>query len=115
MFITILVLLLAIIYFMTSYHPILNKSKLDSDSFENSDYPAYPNYPFNPPIQTLQTNYDKIIDLIDSQQAYKSDLSVALGPTPTIQCPELKTKSDCNQYGCNWFGTFCSSTYPTQF
>ncbi len=109
MFITILVLILAIIYFMTLYHPILNKLTLNKDTFNQT------NYPYNPPIQTPQTNYDKIIRKIDSQQAYKPDLSVALGPTPTIQCPELKTKSDCNQYGCNWFGTFCSSTYPTQF
>jgi hypothetical protein len=108
MFITILVLILATIYFITSYHPKLKKLRLNQDTFAKTDYP------YNPPIQTPQTNYDKIIDQIDSQQAYKLDLSVALGPTPTIKCPELKNKSDCNQYGCNWFGTFCSSTYPTQ-
>jgi hypothetical protein len=109
MFITIIVLILATIYFIKSYHSILNKYTFDQDTFSQTGYP------YNPSIQTPQSNYDKIISQIDSQQVYKSDLSVALGPTPTIKCPELKTKSDCNKYGCNWFGTFCSSTYPTQF
>lgn len=71
-------------------------------------------YPYNPQIQTTLSNYKKIMSQVDSQQKYKSDLSVALSPTPTIHCPELKNTTDCNKYGCNWFGTFCSSTYPTQ-
>jgi hypothetical protein len=109
MFIIILILILAIIYFITWYHPKLDILTLNKDSFGQL------NYSFNPQIQTSQTNYDKIISQIDSQQVYKSDLSVALGPIPTINCPELKNKLDCNKYGCNWFGTLCSSTYPTQF
>lgn len=72
------------------------------------------NYPYNPQIQTPQTNYNDITSKIKSQQIYKSNSSVALSPTPTIHCPELKNKDDCNKYGCNWFNTFCSSTYPTQ-
>lgn len=71
-------------------------------------------YPYNPQIQTPQSNYKKIMSQIDSQQKYKSDLSVALSPIPTVNCHELKNITDCNKYGCNWFGTFCSSTYPTQ-
>ena len=72
-------------------------------------------YSYNPPIDTPQSNYNKIMSQINSQQEYKTNLSVALAPTPTIHCPELKTKSDCNKYGCNWFGNICSSTYPTQY
>ena len=71
-------------------------------------------YSYKPLIQTPQSNYDDIMTEINIQQAYKTDLSVALAPTPTIHCPELLTQSNCNKYGCNWFGTFCSSTYPTQ-
>jgi len=108
MFITILVLILATLYFIKLYHPILNKVTITKDTFSQQ------NYPYNPEISTPQSNYDKITNQIDSQQAYKPDISVSLGPTPTIKCPELKTKSDCNDNGCNWFGTFCSSTYPTQ-
>ena len=80
-------------------------------------------YPYNPTIQTPQSNYNQIMSDINSQQYWKKDLSVALSPTPTIHCPELNNKTDCNKYGCNWFGSsnkknsksFCSSTYPTQF
>ena len=80
-------------------------------------------YPYDLPIQTPQTNYDRIIGNINSQQMYKKSLSVALAPTPTIHCPELTDKTECNKYGCNWFGSndiknsdsFCSATYPTQF
>ena len=103
MFVIILILILAIMYFNMMYNP-----KLNLDTFNHT------NYPYNPIIKTPQTNYNKIISQIDSQQIYKSDLSVAFGPTPTIKCPELKNKSECNKYGCNWYKTFCSSTYPTQ-
>ncbi len=71
-------------------------------------------YSYEPELDTPQTNYNKIISKINSNQSYKLNTSVALSPTPTIHCPELKTKNKCNDYGCNWFGTFCSSTYPTQ-
>ena len=107
MFVIILLFILVILYLLPKYCRISIK-----DNFNAITNP-YP-YPYNPPIQTPQTNYDKIIHEINSQQTYKSDLSVSLGPTPTIHCPELLNKKDCNKYGCNWFGTFCSSTYPTQ-
>ena len=79
-------------------------------------------YSYNPPINTPQSNYKNIFNNINSQQTYKKDLSVALSPTPTIHCTELNNKTDCNSFGCNWFGSsdeknsnsFCSSTYPTQ-
>jgi hypothetical protein len=101
MFIIILILILIIIY--------LSKNIIfPKDNFTQIQYP------YNPQIQTTQSNYSQIMSKINSQQKYKSDLSVALAPTPTIQCPKLKNINDCNKYGCNWFGTFCSSTYPTQ-
>lgn len=79
-------------------------------------------YPYNPQIPTPQSNYENIILKIDQQQKYKKDLQTSLSPTPTINCPKLNNSSDCNKYGCNWFGSsnkkngdsFCSSTYPTQ-
>jgi hypothetical protein len=104
MFVIILLFILIIIYL--SKNIIFNK-----DDF--TQFKEYP-YPYNPQIQTPQSNYNQIISQINSQQKYKSNLSVSLAPTPTINCPELKNISDCNKYGCNWFGTFCSSTYPTQ-
>jgi len=104
MFVIILLLILIIIY--------LSKNIiLSEDNFTQFD--KYP-YPYNPQIHTPQSNYNQIMKQINLEQKYKSDLSVALAPTPTIHCPELKNISDCNKYGCNWFGTFCSSTYPTQ-
>lgn len=102
MFVIILLLILIIIY--------LSKNNI----FNKDDFTQFKEYPYNPQIQTTQSNYSQIISKINSQQKYKSDLSVALAPTPTIQCPKLKNITDCNKYGCNWFGTFCSSTYPTQ-
>lgn len=113
-----LLLVLVIIYILT------NSSK--------EKFVKYPYNPYHPSIPTPQTNYDKNIELIDKQQAYKNDLSLALSPTPTVHCPELQNKTDCNKYGCNWYGShlsnntnntnntniytksFCSSTYPTQ-
>lgn len=71
------------------------------------------NYPFDPQIQTPQTNYNTIIKNIQDHNKYKYNLSVALSPIPTIQCDRLKTKTDCNNYGCNWFGTYCSAMYPS--
>ena len=102
----ILVVLLVLIYLFQD---------LWLDNFEQTNYNLKNKYPYNPPTNTPQTNYDEIIKKIKEQQAYKSDLSVALAPTPTINCPELKNKTDCNKYGCNWFGKFCSATYPTEF
>ena len=70
-------------------------------------------YPFNPPIQTPQSNYLDIAKKLEDQDKYKYDISVALSPIPTVQCQELKSKSDCNNNGCNWFGTYCSAMYPS--
>lgn len=105
-FIIILLILLVLIYLF---------QYLWLDNFKQINYNFKNKYPYNPPIETPQTNYDEIIKEIKEQQAYKTDLSVALAPTPTINCPELKNKNDCNKYGCNWFGEFCSSTYPIEF
>jgi hypothetical protein len=85
-----------------------NKSISKQDNFK----PIY--FPYNPIIPTPQSNYEDKVSKINSQQKYKSDLYVSLSPTPTIHCPELTNKTDCNNYGCNWFSTFCSSIYPTQ-
>jgi len=103
MFVIILLFILVILYLLPKYCKISIK-----DNFN------FINYPYDPPIKTPQTNYNQIMSKINSQQIYKSDLSVALVPTPTIYCQKLLNKQDCNKYGCNWFGTFCSSTYPTQ-
>lgn len=102
MFVIILLLILIIIY--------LSKNIF----FSKDNFTQFKEYPYDPQIHSPQSNYYKIISQINSQQKYKSDLSVALAPIPTIHCPELKNITDCNKYGCNWFGTFCSSTYPTQ-
>ena len=99
-------MLLALIY-LSEY--------MSNDNFNQINENSELTYPYAPIIQTPQTNYDAITKKIKKQQAYKKDLSVALGPTPTINCPELKNKTDCNKYGCNWFGNFCSSIYPTEF
>lgn len=115
MLIIILFIILLIIYILS------NTNKLDN--FENNYKNRNKNYkvldkktyPYNPVIQTPQINYDKIISKIDSQQKYKKDLSISLSPIPTINCHELSNKKDCNKYGCNWFGTMCSSTYPIDF
>lgn len=121
MFIIILLIILIIIYILTIKYNFLS---------EKENFYACPcksrkikKYPFNPPIPTPQSNYNKITSNIDLQQTYKKNLSVALSPTPTIHCPELDNLVDCNKYGCNWFGSsdkknsnsFCSSTYPIQF
>jgi hypothetical protein len=101
MFVLILLIILIIFYIF------INKSTLDN--FKSI------NYPYNPQILTPQLNYQKIMSQINSQQQYKKDLSVALSPIPTINCPKLYNKEDCNKYGCNWFGKYCSSTYPIQY
>ena len=101
MFVIILLLILLLIF--------LSKNFINfNDNFTQI------NYSYNPQIQTQQSNYNQIVSQINSQQKYKSDLSISLAPTPTIHCPKLKNSTDCNKYGCNWFGTFCSSAYPTQ-
>lgn len=102
-FISIFIILLTLIY-LHQY--------MSFDNFNNSSKNIYP---YNPNIDTPQSNYQKIINKIKSQQDYKSNLSVALAPTPTINCPNANNKKDCNKYGCNWFGNFCSSTYPIEF
>ena len=118
MFVIILLLILIIIYLFNNI--ILIKDNFTQyNKYSNSNLNPNPNpnptqYPYNPQIQTPQSNYSEIISKINSQQKYKSDLSIALAPTPTVNCPKLKNVSECNNNGCNWFGSFCSSTYPTQ-
>jgi len=97
-FILILVIILIIVYYY--------RNNLDN-------FYILTKYPYNPPIQTLQSNYNDITNKINFQNQYKKDLSVALSPIPTIKCDELHNKENCNQYGCNWFGTFCSAMYPS--
>ena len=98
---------------------ILYLREMKKDTFVNfsslypSEPPNMPIYPFNPPIQTPQSNYLDISKKLEDQDKYKYDISVALSPIPTIQCDKLKSKSDCNDNGCNWFGTYCSAMYPT--
>ena len=70
-------------------------------------------FPYDPPIQTPQSNYLEIAKKLKDQDKYKYKISVALSPTPTIQCDRLKNKHDCNDNGCNWFGTYCSAIYPS--
>lgn len=84
------------------------------DNFDSQNI-ILPSTPFNPPIPTPMSNYLDISSKIHNQLRWKKDLSVALSPTPTIQCDGLKNKDDCNKYGCNWFSDFCSSTYPRDF
>ena len=103
-----LIIILCIIY-------LYNEKFTIKDNFFNIlsfNYSKYPNS-YNPPIPTLLSNYDEIMNNINKQNEYKSDISLALSPIPTIKCNELKNKDDCNQYGCNWFGSYCSSVYPS--
>lgn len=95
-FVILLIIILVIFYLY----------KRNFDYFNN-------NYPFNPKIHTLQSNYIDNINKINYQQKYKKDMSIALNPIPTIQCQLLKDKDNCNKYGCNWFDTYCSAIYPT--
>ena len=88
---------------------ILYFREIKKDTFVNE--PSI--YPFDPPIKTPQSNYLNIAKKLDNQDKYKYDLSIGLSPIPTIQCDKLTTKSNCNNNGCNWFGTFCSAIYPT--
>lgn len=81
--------------------------EIKKDFFTNN------NYPFNPSTQTPQSNYLEIAKKLEDQDNYKYDLSVALSPTPTIQCHKLNDKDDCNNNGCNWFGSYCSAMYPS--
>ena len=124
MFVIILLVILVIIFIST------NKNLFEQDNFKQIYFPYNPYNPhnphnpynpynpynsYNPEIPTTQSNYNDIISKINSQQKYKSDLYVGLSPTPIIHCAKLKNKSNCIENGCNWFSTFCSSTYPTQF
>ena len=70
-------------------------------------------YPYDPPIQTPQSNYLNIANLIKKQNEYKKELSVALNPIPTVQCQKIHDKETCNNSGCNWFGNMCSAMYPS--
>ena len=94
-FITVLVVVLICMIYV--------KSK---DTFES--------YPYNPFVPTPLSNYECVNNRINELNNYKQNISVSLGPTPTINCSTISNKNNCNKYGCNWFGTFCSSTYPTQ-
>jgi hypothetical protein len=73
----------------------------------------FTNYPYNPQIKTPQSNYLEISKKLKDQDKYKYEISVALSPIPIIQCDKLKTKSSCNNNGCNWFGKYCSAINPT--
>ncbi len=84
-----------------------------ANNFDNFYMSNYPHYPYDPKIQTPQSNYLDTITKINLQNQYKKDISVALSPIPTIKCDELYDKENCNMYGCNWFGTFCSAMYPS--
>lgn len=110
MFVIILLIILVIFFIQDNFSCSINLI----DNF-NSDSIILPSEPYNPPIQTPITNYNEINNDIDVKLKWKNDLSIAITPTPTINCPELKNKDDCNKYGCNWFSTFCSSTYPRDF
>lgn len=120
MILIILLVVLFIIYIVeTKYNNFKNQENFYSCPCK---YRKNKKYPYEPLIPTPKSNYDEIMSNINSQQIYKKELSVALAPTPTINCPELYNKNDCNKYGCNWYGSsniknsnsFCSSTYPTQ-
>lgn len=124
MFIIILLIILTFIYILNTKLNFYSRfENFFSCSCNSGKLDKYTYYPYNPQIQTPQTNYDNIILNIVQQQKYKKNLLTALSPTPTINCPKLDNKADCNKYGCNWFGSsdkknrdsFCSSTYPTQF
>lgn len=117
MFIIILIIILAIFIVYSKHIDLFanSLSNLSSNSLSQPSQSYYVSKPYNPPISTPMHNYLEISNQIDSQQKYKSDLSVALQPTPTIQCQELTDKDNCNKYGCNWFGSFCSSMYPRDF
>lgn len=118
MFLLLLLLLLVIIIWVTR-HDNFNQENFFICPCKNSKFKVLP---YNPTISTPQTNYDMIIDKINTQQTYKKELSSTLSPIPIINCFELDNKTDCNKYGCNWFGStdiknynsFCSSVYPTQ-
>lgn len=106
-FIFVLVLVLGFFYMWTNF---MSENNFDNDNFDNSES-SY--YPYNPEIHTPVSNYNKIANDVREQDKYKPEISVAQGPTPTIKCNELDGKDKCNQYGCNWFGTYCSSIYPS--
>lgn len=111
MFVIVLFIVLGIIF-------ILSLTNKNTFGFEQDNFKQiiYSNYPYDPKIPTPQTNYDDMEIKINSQQKYKSKLSTSLSPIPIINCssPSLTNKLDCNNYGCNWYDTYCSSIYPTQ-
>lgn len=69
---------------------------------------------YNPPIPTPQSNYAHVIQQITRDQEYKKHMELALNPIPTLHCPTLEDKTRCVGSGCNWYSTFCSSSYPAQ-
>lgn len=94
------IVILLVIIIIIFYFREINKDKFD-------------NYIYNPKIQTPQSTYLENIKKLENQDKYKYELSNALYPTPIVQCNTLKNKYDCNDNGCNWFGTFCSSIYSS--
>ena len=82
-------------------------------NFREINKDKFCNYIYNPEIQSPQSNYLKNIKILKNQDKYKYELSNALNPIPLVQCDTLKNKSDCNDNGCNWFGSFCSSIYSS--
>lgn len=117
-----LLLLVILIIIWTTKPDNLNQENFFICPCKNRKLNKFNKFPYNPIISTPQTNHNMIIDKINTQQTYKNELSTTLSPIPTINCSELNNKTDCNNYGCNWFGSsdikninsFCSSTYPTQ-
>jgi hypothetical protein len=102
-----LLLIIIIIILFLCYSLIMNNNK-DNFIVEKQQ-------PYKQIIQTPQTNYDQIQTNINKNLQWKKNLETSINPIPTINCPELKNKEDCNKFGCNWFSTFCSSTYPKDF
>jgi hypothetical protein len=102
----IVALIILIIFFLYFEY---DKIKNTENYYPSQNIP----YPYDLSIQTPQSNYQDIVKKLDDQAQYKYDISVGLSPIPTIQCSKLKSKSDCNNNGCNWFGTYCSAIYPS--
>jgi hypothetical protein len=116
-----LIIILTIIYIWEkinwSSRPLVYDSTPNNLSESNQYNYAKPDtfvsYPYNPPIPTLQSNYDNITKQINKDNEYKSNLSIGISPIPFYDCVDLSDEKKCNESGCNWFGTFCSSIYPS--
>lgn len=111
-----LILIYCMIYLVSKFLPQDNffiSTQLTQLTQPTQSEPFQQPYPYNPSVPSVMSNYEKISTDIDNQNEYKKNLSVGLSPTPTIKCDELTNKNKCNQYGCNWFDTYCSAIYPS--